>query len=75
MLLSKLEINLKEKEDLSISHNKLKKDFDAHMITCHTKITMISINQKEISEMKKKINHLSSILSKCAFNKIRIYVF
>ena len=39
------------------------------MNQCHTKNTKISIENKEINKIKKKINDLSSNLSKCAFDK------
>ena len=43
-----------------------------HISTCHAKNTKISIDNLEINEIKKKINDLSSTLSKCAFDKDRL---
>ena len=57
---------------MSISHIKIKKNFDLHVDTCHPKNTKISIDNKKINEIKKKMNDLSSTLSKCAFDKNRL---
>jgi len=50
-LLSKVEISLNEKDELTISYNKTKKEFKSHINTCHTKNTKIFVNHKEINEM------------------------
>jgi len=60
----------KEKENLSLSLENTKKDFDAYKVSCKAKFR--SIDENEISLMKDKINTLSNTLKKYEFDKAKL---
>ena len=73
---NKLNIISKEREDLSTSFEKTKKDFDLDKIACKGKSPMTFIENNEFESLKKRINALDSTLKVCAFNKNKIeYLF
>ena len=67
ILKNKLEIIFKEKNDLSISFEKTKKDFNKYKLVCKGKIPNIAFNKNELLDIQKHINVLDTTLKKCAF--------
>ena len=64
-LKNKLEIVVKEKNDLSISFEKTKKDFDKYKLVCKNKTPNIAFNKNEFLDIQKLINVLDTILKVC----------
>jgi len=73
-LKNKLEIVLNEKKDLSISFEKMKKDFDKYKLICKGKSPNITFNKNEFLDIQKYIDALDTTLKKCAFDTNYIYV-
>ena len=67
LLKNKLDIIFKEKEDLSISFEKAKKDFDSHQRVCKSKIPEIVFDKSEFESLKNKMNVLYVNLKKNVF--------
>ena len=67
-LKNKLETVVKEKIDLSISFEKMKKNFAKYKITCKGKSPNITYNKNEFLDIQKHIDVLDTILKKCAFD-------
>jgi len=65
---NKLEIAFKEKNDLSISFEKMKKKFDKYKLVCKGKSSNITFNKNEFSDIQKRINVLDTSLKKYAFD-------
>ena len=65
---NKIDIVLKEKEDLSCTFWKTKKDFDLHKSICKGKNPKFVFYQNEFDSLKTRINILDANLKNCAFN-------
>ena len=61
-LKNKLEIIFKEKNDLSISFEKTKKDFDKYKLVCKGKSPNIAFNKNEFLDIQKCIDVLDTTL-------------
>ena len=65
---NKVDIILKEKEELSICFEKTKNDFDSHKRICKGKSPKIVFDQNEFESLKNRIDVLDVSLKKCAFH-------
>ena len=65
---NKLEIVLKEKEDISLCFQKSKEDFEKHERFCKGKGTSTIMDKNEFQSLKDRMNTLDSTLKMCAFN-------
>ena len=72
LLIGKLNVVPKEKEDISISFEKTKKDFNLYKIACMGKSSMISIESNDFEVLKKRTDVLDFTLKVCASNKSKI---
>ena len=67
-LKNKLEIIFKEKNDLSISFEKLKKDYDKYKLVCKGKSPNVAFNKNKFLDIQKRIDVLDTTLKNCAFD-------
>ena len=68
MLKNKIDIVLKEKNNLENSFDKMKKDFENYKISSKGKSPISSCNKNEFIEIQKRVDVLDSTLKKCAFD-------
>jgi hypothetical protein len=61
-----------EHNDLIDVHDKLQEDLNSHTSSSSHKSVIVPINRDEIDEMKSKMNVLSSTLSKCAIDHVKL---
>jgi len=71
-LKNKLDIIFKEKNDLSICFEKIKKDFHDNELVCKGKSLSIIFDKNEFLGIQKRIDVLDSTLKKCAFDMSKI---
>ena len=62
MIFNKLEIVFNEKNDLSTSFEKMKKDFKKYKIICKGKSPNITYNKNEFLDIQKRTDVLDTIL-------------
>jgi len=67
-LKNKLDIIVKEKNDLTICFEKTKKDFDNHKLICKGESPNITFDKNKILNIQNRIKVLDSILKKCVFH-------
>ena len=65
---NKFELVLNEKNELSNSFEKIKKDFEKYKTSCKGKSPNTTCNKNEFLEIQKRIKVLDTTLKKCAFN-------
>ena len=61
-LKNKLETVVKEKNELSISFEKTKKDFEKYKLVCKGKSSNIAFNKNEFMDIQKRIDVLDTTL-------------
>ena len=67
-LKNKLDVVFKEKNELSISFKKTKKDFKKYKLVCKGKSPNIAFNKNEFLDIQKRIDVLDTTLKKCAID-------
>ena len=67
-LKNKFELVLNEKNELSNSFEKMKKDFEKCKTFCKDKNPISTCNKNEFLEIQKRIEFLDTTLKKCAFD-------
>ena len=67
-LKNKIDIVVKEKDDLAKAFKNLKIDFEKYKLACKGKTPIASCNKNEFLEIQKRVDVLDSTLKKCAFD-------
>ena len=68
ILKNKIDIVVKEKDDLAKAFKNLKIDFEKYKLACKGKTPIASCNKNEFLEIQKRVDVLDSTLKKCAFD-------